>query len=599
MRPFSRHRLAATALVAIGAVVLSMATSAQATTRTSSARTAFATAAQRTGVPASLLEAICYTEGRLSMHSGHPSLDHGFGCMHLTANDHAHTLREAARDLGVSTHNLKTDLATNVLGGAAVLRDDARRLSRDGHLPTSLGGWYGAVAAYSGAVVKQTALMYADAVFSALRHGFAGRTDNGQQLTLAPRAVHPVRTSARAVQTQASALPAGCQRDTAVDYSPAIDCIVPAKIFDCKVSKFAYPGCTYQDANRPSSSPIRGVVIHDIEGTAQDGLNVFQDHNSGVSIHYVVDTDGTVYQLLRERDIAYQDGNFNSNVHTIGIEHAGFDANGYQWYNATEYLASAQLVAYLLTKYHLPLDRGAIVAHGTVPSPNYLSENHVDPGPYWMWDYYFSLIHNQGVPYSPTSTDPHLITISNDQRPQADGTETPDDFGFYYLYSGPSTASAPIPALDSGGADITDESDNVEAGVSYYSVGDPVPDPAGTGDMMYQIWYGEYDQLHASTPSRFQDAQLAWVAVPPTSHVVPGVGTAVTIAPADGASSMFVYGDPDTSTSHILGSAPAGATFASMTSVGDPTHPKKLFYEIDFNHRQAWVPATDVTVSGG
>jgi hypothetical protein len=599
MRPVSRRHLAATALVAIVALVLSMAATAQATPRKTSDHTLFAAASQRTGVPASLLEAICYVEGRLSMHGGHPSLDHGYGCMHLTANQHAHTLREAARDIGVDAHRLKTDLGANVLGGAAVLRDQARKLSGNGHLPTSLGGWYGAVAAYSGAVVKQTALMYADAVFATMRHGFTGRTDDGQQLTLAPRRVQPTKASARGVHTEASALPQGCQRDTKVDYSPAIDCIVPPKIFDCKISPYDYPGCTYVGANRPSSSDIDGVVIHDIEGTAQDGLNVFQDHNSGVSIHYVVDTDGTVYQLLHEHDIAYQDGNFNSNVHTIGIEHAGFDANGYEWYNATEYLASAQLVAYLLTKYHLPLDRGAIVAHGTVPSPNYLSVNHVDPGPYWLWDYYLSLIHNQGVPYSPTSSDPHLFTIRNDQQPQADGSETADDFGFYYLYSGPSTASAPIPSLDSGGNDITDESDNVEADMSYYSIGAPVPDPAGSGDTMYQIWYGEYDQLQSSPSSQFQDAQLAWVAVPPTSHVAPGVGTAVTIAPADGSSSTFVYGDPDTSTSHILGGAPAGATFASMTTVGNPDHPKKLFYEIDFNHRQAWVPATDVTVAGG
>ncbi len=71
-------------------------------------------------------------------------------------------------------------------------------------------------------------------------------------------------------------------------------------------------------------------------------------------MHYVVDTDGTVYQCLREKDIAFQNGNFWYNQRTIGIEHVGVDATGYQWYNATEYLGSAQLTAYLLTKYNIP-----------------------------------------------------------------------------------------------------------------------------------------------------------------------------------------------------------------------------------------------------
>ncbi|MGH3472747.1 MAG: N-acetylmuramoyl-L-alanine amidase [Nocardioidaceae bacterium] len=343
----------------------------------------------------------------------------------------------------------------------------------------------------------------------------------------------------------------------------------------------------------------QGIVIHDIEGTAQDGLNVFQDHNSGVSSHYIVDTDGTIYQCLHEKDIAYQDGNFWSNEHTIGIEHAGFDANGYDWYNATEYLASAQLVAYLLTKYHLPLDRGVVLAHGTVPSPNYLSVNHVDPGPYWLWDYYFGPIHAQGVPYSQPSTDPHLFTLrpSTDQQPLGpNGTETPDNFNFFYLYKGPSTDSGRIPSL-SNGTDITDETDNVEVGMSCYYL-DKVPDPAGTGDTMYKIWYGEYDQLGAPSPSRFQDAQLAWLAVPQDANVVEGVGTPVTITSANGGT-VLVYGDPTASSRYILGSAPDGATFASMTTVGDPKHQQKLWYEIDFNHRQAWVPASDVSVGPG
>src|ERR1700739_1533796 len=52
------------------------------------ASAAFTQAAREFGVPAPLLEAICYMEGRLSNHNGSPSMDNGFGCMHLVQNRH-------------------------------------------------------------------------------------------------------------------------------------------------------------------------------------------------------------------------------------------------------------------------------------------------------------------------------------------------------------------------------------------------------------------------------------------------------------------------------------------------------------------------------
>lgn len=44
----------------------------------------------------------------------------------------------AAKDLGVTTDQLKTDMATNIRGGAAVLRDYALQLSANHTLPARL-----------------------------------------------------------------------------------------------------------------------------------------------------------------------------------------------------------------------------------------------------------------------------------------------------------------------------------------------------------------------------------------------------------------------------------------------------------------------------
>ncbi|MDQ2906048.1 MAG: N-acetylmuramoyl-L-alanine amidase [Chloroflexota bacterium] len=553
--------------------------------------TAFTQASQRFGVPVAVLKALCYMEGRLSNHGGSPSMDNGYGCMHLVKNTQGNTLDRAAKDLGVSEQQLKSDIGTNILGGAAVLHDYALQSSHA--LPASLSGWYGPVAAYSNATTRSTALMYADALYKLINKGFSAQAETGEAVSLAAQQVRPDTTSAASVKG-ASTIPAGCSNDGKVDYPGAIDCIVDPSIFDCNISPYNYPGCTYEDANRPTDFSINYVSIHDIEGTALEALNAFQNHNSGVSVHYIVDSDGTVYQVIHEKDIAYHIGNYWYNQHSIGIEHAGFDATGFQWYNATEYLASAKLVAYLLQKYHIPLDKAHVMAHGTTPSPLPTLTNHVDPGPYWLWDYYFNLIHQQGVPYPhEPHQNAHIISLhpKTDKHPYGkNGTETPANFNFFYLYNGPSTTSGLIPQLGNG-SDVTDETDNVEPLMSYYYLA-KVKDPAGSGDTMYEIWYGESDQANSPTPSLYADAHLAWLAVPPGA-AVEGPGVAVALTTPDG-SPVQIYGKPATGATAI-GEAPSNSVFASeYTFIEDGT--TNLWYEINYNHRQAWIPASNVTV---
>jgi len=592
------------AVLSLALIEPTQAANTRPTSTAGSVKSAFIQASQKFGVPESLLEALCYMEGRLSNHGGSPSIDNGFGCMHLVKNSNGDTLDQAAHDLGVSTHQLQIDISINIRGGAAVLRDEALRLSSTHQMPRTLADWYGAVAAYSMASTRSTALMYADALYQLLNQGYSAQAEDGETITLAPQSVHPNTATANAVSNSPNfKLPAGCKIGGAVDYPGAINCILkPAKEYDCHQVAPGAP-CTYDGANRPISCQlphhavcgIDQVVIHDIEGTVQDALNVFQNPASFVSVHYIVGTNGTVYQVLPEKDIAFQAGNFWYNEHSVGIEHAGFDATGFQWYNAAEYLGSAKLVAYLLKKYNIPLDHAHIVAHGTIPSPFLaVAPNHVDPGPYWLWDYYFGLIHQQGVPYPGGNFHTGIITLhpQTDQRPFGrNGTETPANFNFFYLYNGPSTKSGLIPRQGDG-TDITDVTDNVEPDMSYYYV-NKVKDPAGTGDTMYEIWYGEEDMAHNPTPSLFAHAKLAWLAVPPGA-AFEGQGTIVQLNSTKGGKPA-VFGRPTTGSLYEIGSAPNGSIFVSaFTYVEDGTN--NLWYEINYNHRQAWVHASEVTV---
>jgi N-acetyl-anhydromuramyl-L-alanine amidase AmpD len=584
-----------TAVIMIILLRGSTTTQAQTVHLAGGANQAFNQASKDFGVPASLLKALCYMEGRLSNHGGSPSIDQGYGCMHLVQNSRVHTLDQAAKDLGVSTNLLKTDLTTNIRGGASVLHDYALQLSSNHTLPTSLADWYGAIAAYSNASTQNVAHMYADGVYKLLNSGFSASTDTGEVVTLAPQIVKANVLTASNVKT-ATTLPTGCVNDGKTDYPGAIDCILDPNVYDCNiVSPGTSPNpCSYEDSNRPTSYPVLFVGIHDIEGTVQDALNVFQNINNQVSIHYIVDTDGTVYQVVHDKDISYHIGNYWYNQRAIGIEHAGFDATGFQWYNAAEYLGSAKLVSYLLKKYNIPLDHDHVVSHGTVPSPApQFAPNHVDPGPYWLWDYYFKLIHRQGVPYGKNASNRHIISLQprTDRRPyQANGTETPANFNFFYLYNGPSTQSGLLTPAGNG-SDITDETNNVEPAISYYYLA-KVKDPAGTGDTLYEIWYGEDDHLNDPTPSHFENAKLVWLAVPAGTDVE-GHATPVKLN-FSGDTVAKVYGRPVTNDFYQIGDAPNDAVFASaFTITEDGT--TNLWYEINYNHRQAWVPATEIT----
>ena len=108
-----------------------------------------------------------------------------------------------------------------------------------------------------------------------------------------------------------------------------------------------------------------------------------------------------------------------------------------------------------------------------------------------------------------------------------------------------------------------------------------------------RIWYGEFDQAHASTPSVFQTAHLAWLAVPPRA-AGPGPGTVVQLTGTSGAPAA-VFGRPTTSATYHIGDAASGSLFVSAYIVIEDGTTNR-WYEINFNHRQAWVPASEVTV---
>jgi hypothetical protein len=457
------------------------------------------------GVPVQLLLAISYDQTRWERQGGVPSIDGGYGVMDLTAgptrpgnaiDDSAYPVSQrvasggtlyplglAARLLHVSETALKTDEWQNIRGAAAVLADYARKFSH-GDLPTSLGGWYGAVASYSGATATPAARRFADGVYATLRHGAALTTMDGQVLRLpAIRHIRSRHSQLRVLGFQGaiSQIPS-----LAVDCPSTLQCtFVPAAYAQDDPSNPGDYG-NYDKAGRPDRMLSSGgqqahmkidyIIIHDVEGSYTSAINTFQNPTQQVSANYVIrSSDGAVTEMVRPRDVSWDAGNWYINMHSINIEVEGFAPQGSTWYTDAMYGSCATLVRYLAAKYGIPLDRQHILGHEDVPGPTdyYTSVQHWDPGPFWNWNHFMALVHGvsdlveQASGGSTTRGAHHLATIDptfatnestvTDCPPTGCVTLPPQPANFVYLRTGPGISYPLIgdPLLHQGGGNGT------------------------------------------------------------------------------------------------------------------------------------------------
>jgi hypothetical protein len=308
---------------------------------------AFAKASTSYHVPREVLVAIGYAQTHLTDHHGLPSQDNGYGVMHLASNPDNHTLDEAAALTGLSPASLRGEIAANILGAAAVLDSYARQ---EGIARKDLSAWYPAVARYAGAS------NFADDVYRLLRV----QPKVGRYTTVASG------------QLAAAAVP---------QYPPA--------------HWVAANGNNYQPGR---SSAITTIVIHVTQGSYSGTISWFQNPSAQVSAHYVVrSSDGDITQMVREEDTAYHVNSANS--YALGIEHEGF-IDDPSWFTDPMYRASAGLTRYLADKWGIPRDRAHIMGHNEVPG-----NDHTDPGPYWDWNYYISLVNGGGKMLGGSPTD--------------------------------------------------------------------------------------------------------------------------------------------------------------------------------------------------
>ncbi|QGZ48553.1 N-acetylmuramoyl-L-alanine amidase [Streptomyces sp. QHH-9511] len=612
----------------------------------------FAEAAREFDVPQSVLMAVSYRQTRWESHDGEPSVTGAYNVMGLTDVDpgdvevhedkerlahlnasgkeeiektfdaakalrdlpketvdtddpRLHTLDKAAELIDGSADSLKNDTAESIRAGAALLAEYQKQAT--GSLPDEAGAWYPAVARYSQAPDKKGADLFAKRVFESIKTGERELTTDGEQVVLpADPRVEPVKPSnvplaATFAATTATPTPE-CPSSLTCNYIPAE---VPST-----------GQRNYTLAPRPAGGvDIRQIVIHDTEGSYAGTIATFQSATAKGSAHYLIRaSDGLVTQMVENKNIAWHAGNWTTNSHAIGVEHEGYAIKSGSWYTEPQYESSAALVKFLAAKYGIPLDREHIIGHDEVSgySDSKVAGMHWDAGPFWDWNHYMSLM---GAPTGAEGAGgllqagqlvrvvPPFTTANQPTITYGGNTVAKQPANFGYLYT---TASTATPIKDPYIPNVL-WSDGPNWGNKVRAGGTYVVAEARTN--WTAIWYG---------------GQKAWFYNPGGQYTAP-VTVSPTMVKAKAGVTVKVYGRsfPETSAYTAAGQTPPSDAGAYLTKYKIPAGQgyvkagpavagddwfgssqknvvgNDLYIPIRYNHRMAWVKASEVDEVAG
>jgi N-acetylmuramoyl-L-alanine amidase len=470
----------------------------------------------------------------------------------LAASPGMHSLATAAKLTGAAAATVKSDPAQNIRAGAALLAAYAKQASA-GALPSTVVGWYGAVARF-GTGDAMTGRAFADSVMGLMRAGVTSSVVHNQRIALGSRQGLTV--------PGAPQLPKGFTAADAAECPASLSCtFVPAAYATNGPSKASYGN--FDTADRPADgSEVRYVVVGDAGAGAAAAVVAAQDATTERSPHYLVDLDGKVTQLVRDKDIAWHAGNWSVNAASIGID----VVSGPAGYTAAEAKSVGVLAAWLGTRFDITLDRQHLLGHeeiarGTAAAPLTRTTGDLKPGFAWS-----TVLADAGAPVTAQAFRPDRVATIASATPVT-------------LRTSPA-ASAPA-----AGTAATGQSFAV----------------AGKQGGWIGVWFG---------------GKQAWID-DPTSKLVVGGDTSL-VTPLEGKASVPVF----TAAAPEAGAYPAGATVPAMTQLAslpagqsyvasEPVTGQDLlagfgpgsatvvtggsqWLMITYDHRQAFVNAEDV-----
>jgi hypothetical protein len=415
------------------------------------------------------------------------------------------------------------------------------------------------------------------------------------------------------------------------------------------VSKFipASPGGVIP-MNRPFGDDfIDSIEIHDTEGAYASMVFAFTNPDSASAVQYAVtgqvnSSDPAVTQFVADKNGTKQVNNFWYNQYGIGVEHVGFAVAPAGYYTQKLYERSADLVGWVAWKYHIPLDRAHILGHDNIP--NSVGDEHVqhwDPGPAWDWPYYMSLVRaaykrwSRGAPeprpeiparYTKPTKKIRAISVGDKYASARDWFLWTTGFvqGFTNVYADDHGRPA-LSTLVRGASDPTTYTPSTKIGepakfneLDFSCDNFPwaiipntpfVLSEVSVSDLRAKASWGEefallgrervggalYDKINFN-------GTVGWVLDSDTSS---GWGALVRFR--GGSHPTTLFSGPEYPAEYLGKSldtrmcpdATYGFSRAGQTDVSQLKRfsQGQFWYQIDYNHRVAWVPADEVTVS--
>jgi len=298
----------------------------------------FNQASEEFSVPVELLKVIGQIENNWTQIG--PSIDRGWGIMHLVDNDYSNTLEEAATLLAVSKEVLKDDAKQNIRGGAALLSKYYSATDED---ENEWLRWFDAAKEFSALLNDELKTMQANRYFSTLKNGISSKTVWDELVTInaKPLLQIPQMNNQKSVES--------------TDY--------PQAMAD-------FTTCNYSSGRNHS---IDAWVNHWIGlGTYYSAISTFQNCSENVSAHFVIKNDGEISQVVRVANTAWHCGSDTSpynNGRSIGIEHEATAANPGLWNSEAMLQASADMACYFTDLYNIPTTRSlpGIRQHNEMP----------------------------------------------------------------------------------------------------------------------------------------------------------------------------------------------------------------------------------------
>lgn len=148
----------------------------------------------------------------------------------------------------------------------------------------------------------------------------------------------------------------------------------------------------------PRTSPIKFIIIHYTELGVEEAIDRLCDPLSQVSSHYIIKSDGQIFELVNPVNVAwhagvsYWQGLSKINNYSIGIE---LDNLGCNPYSTQQMDSCINLCKILISKYNIP--RNNILGHSDIAV-----DRKIDPGIFFDWQLLAK--HNIGISHK---AEPH------------------------------------------------------------------------------------------------------------------------------------------------------------------------------------------------